>query len=131
MAGEHAMDMLTAAEQALASIPLPPVAGELPKGARPVHWTELDGAPATTHVRGPTLQRDESLALRIELGRTQIDRDEARTLRTGAVLPLDGAAADPVNLYANGLLIARGEVLAIDGALGVRVVEVISRTLRS
>jgi flagellar motor switch/type III secretory pathway protein FliN len=131
MAGEHAMDLLTAAEQALASIPLPPTSGGLPSGARPVQWAELDGAPATTHVRGSTIQRSESLDLRIELGRTQICRDEARKLRTGAVLPLDNTAADPVNLYAGGQLIARGEVLAIDGALGVRVVEVISRTVRN
>ena len=53
MVTEHAMNMLTAAEQALASIPLPPATGKLPCGARTVQWEELDGSPAKTRAAGP------------------------------------------------------------------------------
>ena len=70
---------------------------------------------------------DETLDLRIELGRTYVCRDEVQKLRAGAVVPLDNAAGDLVDLYAGGQLIARGEVLTLDGNLGVRVVELISR----
>lgn len=59
----------------------------------------------------------------IELGRTHIAGDEATKLRAGAVVPLDNAAADPVEVYAGGKLIARGEVLVVDGKIGIRVTE--------
>ena len=127
MAGEHAMDLLTAAEQALASIPLPPATNELPGGAKPMRWEELDGAPAKTQTSGPNALGNETIDLRIELGRTHIRRDEARGLRTGSVIPLDNAAGDPVDLYAGGQLIARGEVLVLQGTLAVRVVERLSQ----
>jgi flagellar motor switch protein FliN len=127
MTGDYTTDLLTAAERTLASIPLPPVVNELPHGARPIQWTELDGAPATTlHADDADTLPNEMLDLRIELGRARICRDEAKRLRAGALLSLDNAAGDPVDLYAGGHLIARGEVLVLDGVLGVRVVDVLS-----
>jgi flagellar motor switch protein FliN len=123
MASEHAMNMLTAAERALAALALPPAASQLPQGARSVQWEELDGSPARTQTRISTALGNEMLDLQIELGRTRIDRDEVQKLRTGSVLPLDNAVGSPVDLYAGGRLIARGEVLAIDGKFAVRVLE--------
>ena len=113
------MNLLTAAEQALASIPLPPAdrraaaRGE----SRSVGGVgRQPGDNAEPAARRPS--RDETLDLRIELGRTHIGRDEVRKLRTGSVVPLDNAAGDPVDLYAGGRLIARGEVLVLDGKFG-------------
>ena len=42
---------------------------------------------------------------------------------TGSVIPLDNLAGDPVDLYADGRLIGRGEVLELGGKLAVRVVQ--------
>jgi len=123
MAGENAMDLLTAAEQALASFPLPPATTGLPGGATPIQWEELDGASASTRTGASKALGTQTLDLRIELGRTQVQRDEVQKLRTGSVIPLSNAAGDPVDLYAGGQLIARGEVLVLNGTLGVRVVE--------
>jgi flagellar motor switch protein FliN/FliY len=61
--------------------------------------------------------------LRIELGCTQMDRQEAVKLRAGSVVPLDNSVAGPVDIYADGRLIGRGDVLAVDGKFGVRIVE--------
>jgi flagellar motor switch protein FliN len=127
MAGEHAMDLLTAADRALASIALPPPANPLPRGVRPFPWEELSGVAAETQTSSAELDPNAVLNLRIEIGRTHIGRDEVSKLRTGSVVPLDNTAADPVDLYAEGQLVARGEALAIDGKLAVRVVEIISR----
>ena len=127
MAGEHAMDLLTAADQALASFPLPPATAGLPDGAKPIRWEELDGASATTQTGDPKALPNETLDLRIELGRAHVRRDEVQKLRAGSVIPLNNAAGDPVDLYAGGQLIARGEVLVLNGALGIRVVERVSR----
>jgi flagellar motor switch protein FliN len=126
MVMEHAMNMLTAAEQALAAVPLPPAVRELPQGARAVQWEELEGTSAKTCAERPTASRQDTLDLRIELGRTHVCRDELASLRPGAIVPLDSAAGEPVNIYAGGHLVARGEVLALDGKLAVRVMEVTS-----
>jgi flagellar motor switch protein FliN len=126
MATEHAMNMLTAAEQALASLALPPAAVELPRGVKAVQWRELDGSPAKTPAGRPKAACNDALDLRIEFGRTQIGRDEVEELRTGMVIALDNTAGDPVAVYAGGQVIARGDMIVIDGTFGVRVREVIS-----
>jgi flagellar motor switch protein FliN len=123
---EHAMNMLTAAEQALAAIPVSPPGKELPQGARAFEWEELEGASAKTCADRTTASRQDVIELRIELGRTQVCREELANLRLGAVVPLDGAVCEPVCIYAGGHLVARGEVLALDGKFAVRVLEVTS-----
>lgn len=65
--------------------------------------------------------------LRIELGRTRMARDEAGKLQPEALVPLDAAADQPVDLWADGRLVARGEPLVLDGRLGIRVVEVVAK----
>ena len=69
------------------------------------------------------------LDLKIELGRTQLYHDELARLRSGAVVALDKPATAPVDVLAGGRLIARGEVVVLDGRLSVRVVEVLSENL--
>jgi flagellar motor switch protein FliN len=72
---------------------------------------------------GATKAGGQAIPLRIELGRTQMGRQEALKLRVGAVVPLGNSTDGPVDIYAEGRLVARGEVLAVDGHLGVRIVE--------
>lgn len=66
----------------------------------------------------------DELTLRIELGQAQISIDDSRSLRIGSVLSLDTLADDLANVYADGQLIGRGEVLTIDGKIGIRMVEI-------
>ena len=63
--------------------------------------------------------------LRIELGRTHLSVADARQLRSGSVVSLDRQAGEPVDLYAAGELVARGETIVLDNKLGVRVVELV------
>jgi flagellar motor switch protein FliN len=111
------MDVMTQAEHTLTSVPLPPVA------PRSYQWEELDRGPATTHGSGARGFFTESLTLRIELGRTHLPPEELLKLRKGAVVPLDQGPNELVDLYANGRLAGRGEVVVLDGRFGVRVVE--------
>ena len=75
------------------------------------------------------LNFDESetaeLNVAIELGRTTLSRPDAGRLQLGGLLPLDQAADEPVNVYADGHLVARGEVVVQDGRFGVRVTEIV------
>jgi flagellar motor switch protein FliN len=65
------------------------------------------------------------LDLRIELGRTHLQPDEVQQLRSGSVVSLDGPLGDPAAIYADGQLIGRGEIVVVDGKIGVRVTELI------
>ena len=125
MAGEHLMNLLTEAEQALASIALPPVA-ESPRHLRSVRWEEFEGRPTWTTAVRRTAANEATVTLRVELGRTHLSPEELRGLRKGSIIPLDKAAGDATDIYAGGRLAARGEVVVVDGKLGVRVVEIIS-----
>jgi flagellar motor switch protein FliN/FliY len=56
-------------------------------------------------------------------------RSEAGTRRApGAVIELDATENDPLKIYANNTLIARGEVRVEDGQLRVEVTEKVRRT---
>jgi flagellar motor switch protein FliN/FliY len=52
--------------------------------------------------------------------------EDVLRLNEGAVVTLDKLAGDPVDIYANGRLIARGEVLVLNDNFCVRVAELIS-----
>ena len=68
---------------------------------------------------------DVDLDISIELGRTEILIEDILKLREGSVVELDKLAGDPVDIMANGRLVARGELLVIDGKFGVRLSEVL------
>jgi flagellar motor switch protein FliN len=68
---------------------------------------------------------DVELDLRIELGRTQLTLEELLRLRRGSVVPLDKLAGDPVDIWVNGRLVARGEVLVMNDNFCVRVLELV------
>jgi flagellar motor switch protein FliN/FliY len=69
--------------------------------------------------------RDAEVLLDIELGRAELALEDAGALREGSVVTLDKLAGDPVDILAGDRLIARGEVLVIDGKFCVRIAEVL------
>ncbi len=115
--------LLNQAEQALASIDRP--ADSLPPGMKPFEFEDFSGSPPSTEVATLDLVRDVELDLKIELGRTHMHLEEVLKLRKGSVVPLDKLAGDPVDIYVNGRLIARGEVLVLNDNFCVRVAELI------
>jgi flagellar motor switch protein FliN/FliY len=94
-----------------------------PHAIRTYPLEDFDDRPAAAVADGRNASRTAELSLRIELGRTQISIDDSRTLRIGSVLLLDTLADDLVNVHAGGRLIGRGEVITIDGNVGVRMIE--------
>jgi len=69
---------------------------------------------------------DISLDLSIELGRAILSVKDILSLRDGSVVELNKLAGDPVDVFVNNKLIARGEVVVIDDNFGVRVTEILS-----
>lgn len=113
------------AQQALESVDAPRNPGPL-AGIAPFRLEEFSGAAASTEVATLELIRDVELDLKIELGRTQMYLEDVLKLRKGSVVPLDKLAGDPVDIYVNGRLIARGEVLVLNDNFCVRVAELIT-----
>jgi len=70
---------------------------------------------------------DVKLRVKIELGRTRMLVEDVLKLGEGSVVELDKLAGDPVDVYANDRLIARGEVLVLNESFCVRINEVLSR----
>jgi flagellar motor switch protein FliN len=73
---------------------------------------------------------DVPLDLTVELGRTKLLIKDVLDLGAGSIVELEKMAGEPVDLLANGLLIARGEVVVIDDNFGVRITEVITSAER-
>jgi flagellar motor switch protein FliN/FliY len=117
--------LLNQAEEALNSIDKAS-GNELPQGVHAFRLEELRGSPASADMATLDLIRDVELDLKIELGRTQMYLEDVLKLRRGSVVALDKLAGDPVDIYVNGRLIARGEVLVMNDNFCVRVAELIS-----
>ena len=62
----------------------------------------------------------------VSFGATQIRMKDLLGLVTGSVVELDQALHDHVEVRVNDRVIARGEVVAVDGNYGVRVLELVS-----
>jgi flagellar motor switch protein FliM len=60
----------------------------------------------------------------VELGRAERTVNEILKMGEGAVVELDSLAREPVDVKANGVLIAKGEVVVIDENFGVRITEI-------
>lgn len=86
-----------------------------------------DSAIKQTQSQGLTLEDlgELDLDITIELGRSELLIEDVLKLREGSVVSLDKRAGDPVDIFANGRLIGRGELLVIDGKFGVRLCEVL------
>lgn len=72
------------------------------------------------------LLSDVELNVTVELGRTQMLVEDVLRLSDGAVVELDKLAGDPVDVYVNGRLIARGEVLVLNDNFCIRISEIVS-----
>lgn len=90
---------------------------------------ELKDFSADTLTDGPhdiSILRDVDLKVHIELGRTQMYIEDVLKLTEGSVVQLDNLAGDPVNIYVNDRLVARGEVLVLSDNFCVRISEIMS-----
>jgi len=72
------------------------------------------------------LLKDVDLNVKIELGRTRMLIEDVLRLSEGSVVELDKLAGDPVDVYVNEQLVARGEVLVLNDNFCVRINEIIT-----
>jgi len=73
---------------------------------------------------------DIKVTVSAELGRTQLAIDRLMTLGKGSVLELDRSIDQPVELIAQGIPLASGEVVVVDGHFAIRILNVYPRNRR-
>lgn len=69
---------------------------------------------------------DIPLDVSAELGRTRLLINELLQLGQGSVVELNKLAGEPLEIYVNGKLVARGEAVVINEKFGVRLTDIIS-----
>jgi flagellar motor switch protein FliN/FliY len=116
--------LLNQAEAAISSINQP--TSDAPPGVAPFEFRQFSGSPPSPDAATVQLISDVQLDLDVELGRTHMYLEDVLKLGKGGVVALDKLAGDPVDIYANGRLIARGEVLVLNDNFCVRVAELIT-----
>jgi flagellar motor switch protein FliN len=81
------------------------------------------------HAGGPIdMLKDVDLSVKIELGRTRMLIEDVLRLAEGSVVELDKLAGDPVDVFVNEQLVARGEVLVLNDNFCVRINEIVTAT---
>ena len=93
------------------------------------------GSGAAPHVSGdvpPTMDLllDVELPVSVSFGKTEIPMKDVLKLTTGSVVELNRGVNEPVEVLVNHCLIARGEVVVVEGNYGVRIQQIISRSDR-
>ena len=73
---------------------------------------------------------DVELPVSISFGRTQLLLKDVIKLTTGSIVELNRSITEPVEVIVNNCVIARGEVVVLDGNYGVRIHQIISRQER-
>lgn len=67
---------------------------------------------------------DIKLQMTVELGRTELPIKKVLELTRGSIIELEKVAGEPVELYANGKLVAHGEVVVIEDNFGLRITSI-------
>lgn len=95
---------------------------------------ESSGPAADAEPHGDEVELDVILdvpvTLSLEVGRTRISIRDLLRLNQGSVVELDRAADQPMDVRANGTLIARAEIVVVDDMFGIRLLDVVSPSER-
>lgn len=65
------------------------------------------------------------MRLSAEVGSASMSLSELIALKQDAIVELDRQTDDPLDILVNGTLIARGEIVTVDGRYGIRVCEIV------
>jgi len=127
-------------EAPAAAPPPPPPAPEAPT---PAPAPRSSGQPAPAAPAGPPARQaqaidtgnldlllDIELPLMVRMGQTEMQLGELLKLTPGSILELNRAADAPVELLVNSKLIAKGEVVVVDGNFAFRITEIESTDAR-
>lgn len=93
------------------------------ESTNPVLTQEVEGLvdENADQAEGGDLLNDIPLQIAVELSRVAITAEEVVALKIGQVIDLNRVPGEPVELSVNGKVVARGELVEVEGHLGVRI----------
>ena len=86
---------------------------------------ELGGKGAAAEPLGLNNLMGVAVKVTVEVGRARLTLGELCKLGPGSLITLDRAVHEAADILVNGKVVARGEVVTVDGSYGVRVTEVL------
>ncbi|MCB9478846.1 MAG: flagellar motor switch protein FliN [Deltaproteobacteria bacterium] len=96
-----------------------------------------DGAPALpprsdgkASMRDMEFLKDIPLVVSVEVGRTKQTIGELLSLGSGSIVELEKLAGEPLEIFVNQKLVARGEAVIVNEKFGVRLTDVVSHSER-
>ena len=95
--------------------------------AKNVQFGHLESGEGSGPPSSIDLLRDVPLEVQAQLGKARKLVKEILKFNVGSVIELDKEAGEPVDILVNNKLIARGDVVEIDGNYGVRIIEIMNR----
>lgn len=106
--------------------PESPARSDAAASAQSVSFTAMQPTPVRPAKSGQAdldLVHDVPLQISAVLGKTVMPLREVVSLQSGTVFELDKLAIDPIDLYVNNILIARGEIVVVDEKYAVKISE--------
>ncbi|WIV10868.1 flagellar motor switch phosphatase FliY [Proteiniborus sp. MB09-C3] len=91
---------------------------------------QFETAENKVYNEGIELINEIPIDITVELGRTTRKIGEILEYGPGTIIELDKLLGEPLEIYANGKFIAKGEVVVIDDNFGVRITDIISPSKR-
>lgn len=136
--GEQAFSLLAVFSHALAEAAetpgqtapaaAPPGSGSAPSAPAPK--TAAPGSAPATAPGSMDLLLDVELPVSVSFGRAQLMLKDVLKLTTGSIVELNRSLSEPVEVIVNNCVIARGEVVVVEGNYGIRIKQVVSRQER-
>ncbi|BCA79120.1 flagellar motor switch protein FliN [Desulfuromonas sp. AOP6] len=88
--------------------------------------TADESAASKKELRNLDFLLDVPLQLSVEVGRSKLLIKDLLQVREGSVIELDKLAGEPLDVYVNSRLIARGEAVMVNDKFGLRLTDVVS-----
>ena len=63
--------------------------------------------------------------LTAQLGKTKVPINEILRYDSGSIISLDNLENEPIDIFVDSVLVARGTVVAVDNSYGVKIVEIV------
>jgi len=95
-----------------------------------VDGTSARVAEVNSDGRALSLLFDVELPVSVSFGRAQLPLKDIIKLTSGSIVELNRAISEPVEIIVNNCVIARGDVVVVEGNYGVRIQQVVSRQER-
>jgi flagellar motor switch protein FliN/FliY len=125
---EHTMELVAQTEDAKARVSTQLFFGQALVTAIETLTAQPTSYPAVESSRAANLDLvlDVELNVTLRFGQRQLSLREVLDLTSGSVVELDRQVDEPVELFLDGKVVARGEAVIIDGNYGMRITQVLN-----